>query len=118
MPGQPYPRGVGNGIVGTWPRLYTRIVRRNVITTVPSCLKPVVSISTMPIVGLDFDSRVLSTFDWAYTVSPSNSGDGIRTSSQPRLTALRETSATERPVTSAIVKHEFMSGRPNSVCDE
>ena len=84
--------------------------------TVPSCLKPVVSISTMPMVGRDFDSRVASTFDCAYTVSPSKSGAGMRTSSQPRFTALRDTSATDRPVTSAIVKHEFISGRPNSVC--
>jgi hypothetical protein len=94
------------------------MVRRNVITTVPSCLNPVVSISTIPMCGRDFDSRVLSTFDCAYTVSPSNSGAGMRTSSQPRLNALRDTSATDKPVTSASVKQEFMSGCPNSVWDE
>ena len=36
-------------------------VRRNSITTVPSCVKPVVFTFTIPTFGRDFDSRFSST---------------------------------------------------------
>src|SRR5215472_11892435 len=43
---------------GEWPRLWTSIVRSNVITTVPFWLQPRVSIVTMPWPGRVFDSRL------------------------------------------------------------
>ena len=53
----------GCGISGAWPRLYTIRVRLNVMTTVPSCLYPVVFTVTIPTFGRDFDSRFSSTSD-------------------------------------------------------
>ena len=58
--GHAYPN-VGVGIVGTCDRLYTRMLRRKVITTVPFWLKPVVFTSTTPMCGRDFDSLALKT---------------------------------------------------------
>ena len=50
-------------------------------------------------------------------MSPSKTGCGRRTSSHPRFaTAFCVRSVTDWPVTSASVKHEFISGLPNSVC--
>src|SRR5258708_1206112 len=53
--------GAGGDICGTCPRRYTITVRLNSITTVPSCLYPVVLKRTMPTLGRDFDSRFSST---------------------------------------------------------
>ena len=92
-------------------------VRRNSITTTPSCLKPVVLTFTIPTFGRDFDSRISSTSLREYTVSPSKSGLGRRTSSHPRLAiTLNERSMVDCPVTRASVKVESTSGLPNSVC--
>src|SRR6185369_11151492 len=113
---------LGSGILvcaegGTCPRLYTMKVRRNSITTMPSCLKPVVRTLTMPTLGRDFDSRLSNTSLREYTVSPSNKGFGRRTSSHPRFAiTLNERSIVDWPVTSASVNVESTSGLPNSVC--
>ena len=49
-------------------------------------------------------------------VSPSNTGCGSRTSSQPRLAiTFNDRSMTDWPVTSASVNVESTSGLPNSV---
>ena len=72
---------------------------------------------TMPTFSRDLESRTSSTSDSEYSVSPSKTGAGRRTSSQPRLAiTFWETSVTLWPVTSASVNVESTSGRPHSVC--
>lgn len=94
-----------------------RAVRRNEITSVPSWFKPVVRTVTMPTFGRERDSRISSTSDREWTVSPSNTGLGRRTSSHPRLAiTFCETSLTLCPVTSESVRQLLTKGFPNSVC--
>jgi hypothetical protein len=91
-------------------------VRRNWQTVCPLWLKPVVATVTMPTSGRDAEARTARTSDREYSVSPSKTGCGSRTSSQDRLAmTFCETSDTDWPVTSASVKVLFTSGRPNSV---
>ncbi len=71
----------------------------------------------MPTPGRDRDSRISRTSLSAYSVSPTKTGAGRRTLSQPRLAnAFSLMSTTDIPVTSASVKALLTSGRPNSVC--
>ena len=61
-PGPQAPSGNGGrNRGGTCPRLYTMNVRLNVITILPSWLKPVDFTLTIPTVGRDFDSRFSNT---------------------------------------------------------
>src|SRR5579859_6888573 len=91
------------------------IERSNSITVSSRWLSPRVRTVTMPDPGRDCDSRFSSTSVSARIVSPAKTGAGSRTSFQPRLTPRSDTSATDRPVTSASVKVESTSGRPHSV---
>src|SRR6266513_6251120 len=93
----------------------SRIERSNSITASSRWLSPRVRTVTMPKPGRDFDSRFSSTSVSARSVSPAKTGAGRRTSRQPRLTPRSDTSATDRPVTSASVNVESTSGRPHSV---
>ena len=91
------------------------IERSNSITASSRWLRPRVRTVTMPKPGRDFDSRFSSTSVSARIVSPAKTGAGSRTSFQPRLTPRSDTSATDRPVTSASVNVESTSGRSHSV---
>src|SRR5688500_290759 len=79
-------------------------------------VNPSVDTATTPRVGRDLDGRVLSTVLRERIVSPSNTGWGRTISPQPRLAnTFWETSVTLWPDTSARVRVELTSGRPNSV---
>src|SRR6476646_7019435 len=93
----------------------SRIERSNSITASSRWLRPHVRTVTMPKPGRDFDSRFSNTSVSARIVSPAKTGAGRLTSRQPRLTPRSDTSATDRPVTSASVNVESTSGRSHSV---
>src|SRR5664280_208842 len=71
----------------------------------------------MPAPGRDFDSRLETTTVEQWTVSPSNSGLGKRTSVMPRLAMVVPTvmSDTWMPIIRPSVNSEFISGWPHSV---
>jgi hypothetical protein len=91
-------------------------VRLNLMTTSSFWLSPSVSTDTTPSWGRDLDSRMSSTVLREWMVSPSNTGCGSRTSSQPRFAkTFWDTSVTLCPETSASVNVELTRGLPNSV---
>src|SRR5678809_1663677 len=92
------------------------IVRRNSITRIPSWLKPDVRNFTIPMLGREPDALVSRTSLRAYRVSPSNTGAGSRTSSQPRLIAFNETSETDSPVTVSYTHLRAHETGRNLVC--
>src|SRR5215467_15877078 len=69
----------------------------------------------MPHCGFDLDSRVSSTSDSEYSVSPAKSGLGNLISSQPSAKPFSETSATPMPATIASVSALLIRHLPNSV---
>ena len=71
----------------------------------------------MPASGRDLDARLATTSVSAWMVSPTNTGAGNTTSSNPRLATVVPcvVSSTEMPTSRATVNMLFTSGWPNSV---